>query len=296
MSRAISNIVFILLNIICLTSSTTAEEKPHNVWKDLAPGETSRSTGEIQPYRPQDKPRITRVINIRKPTFMAYPAEKPNGSAVIILPGGGFGKVVPDLEGSEAALWLNKHGVTVFVLNYRTKVKKTDPGWKRALQDAQRMMALIRSQSEKWNIKKDRIGLLAFSAGGQVGARLLCDEGKLAYKKQDKIDAVSHCPDFAILVYPWNMYDAKKEALIDGMEVPKDCPPTFLVHTDNDRSTSLGSVLFYTGLKKHHIPAELHIYGNGGHGYGIRPRPNSQISTWTNHATHWLGRRGFLKK
>ena len=285
-----------LFIVIYSSSSAIAEEKPHDVWTDLAPGETERSTGEIQPYRPQDKPRITRVINIRKPTFVAYPAKKPNGSAVIILPGGGFGKVVPDLEGSEAALWLNKHGVTVFVLNYRTKKDKTDPGWKRALQDAQRMIALIRSQSQMWNIKKDRIGLLAFSAGGQVGARLLCDGGTLGYAKQDEIDAVSHRPDFAILVYPWNMYDAKTEALVDGIKVPKDCPPTFLVHTDDDRSSSLGAVLFYSDLKKHRIPAALHIYGNGGHGYGIRPRPNSQISTWTTHASHWLGSRGFLKE
>jgi acetyl esterase/lipase len=128
-----------------------------------------------------------------------------------------------------------------------------------------------------------------------VAARLLCDGGQRSYERLDEADEVSHRPDFAILVYPWNMYDANTRNLISGVEVPKNCPPTFLVHTDDDRSSSLGAVLFYAGLKQHGIPAELHVYGNGGHGYGTRAVPNSQIATWTDHAAHWLGARGFLK-
>jgi acetyl esterase/lipase len=91
------------------------------------------------------------------------------------------------------------------------------------------------------------------------------------------------------------MYDAKTEGLIAGIEVSKSCPPTFLVHTDDDRSSSLGAVLFYAGLKKHGISAELHVYGNGGHGYGLRSVRNSQISSWPDHAAHWLHTRGLLK-
>ena len=121
------------------------------------------------------------------------------------------------------------------------------------------------------------------------------DEDKRTYDRLDEVDDISHRPDFAILVYPWNMYDVKTDALVAGVEVPKNCPPTFLVHTDDDRSSSLGAVLFYTGLKKHGIAAELHVYGNGGHGYGLRPVPKSQISGWPDHAAHWLGARGFLK-
>jgi acetyl esterase/lipase len=124
---------------------------------------------------------------------------------------------------------------------------------------------------------------------------LLSDGSQRTYDRLDEVDDVSHRPDFAILVYPWNMYDAKTDALIAGVEVPKNCPPTFVVHTDDDRSSSLGAVLFYAGLKKHGIPAELHVYGNGGHGYGLRTVPKSQISSWPDHAAHWLGTRGFLK-
>jgi acetyl esterase/lipase len=266
------------------------QSKPSDVWPDLAPGETTRNVGEVLPYRPNDNPRITRVIGITRPTFTVHLASKPNGSAVVILPGGGFGKVVPDLEGTEAAEWLNRHGIAAFVVSYRTKADKNDPGWKRALQDAQRTLSLIRSRADEFGLKKDRIGLLGFSAGGQVAARLLSADGKLAYDRIDEIDDVSNRPNFALLIYPWNIYDNKQDGLIEGVSVSSDCPPTFLVHTDDDRSTSLGAVLFYAGLKRHGIPAEIHVYGNGGHGYGIRPVDGSEISSWTVHATHWLNR------
>ncbi len=209
----------------------------------------------------------------------------------MILPGGGFGKVVPDKEGTEAAEWLNRHGIAAFVLSYRTKADANDPGWKRALQDAQRIVSLIRSRADEFGLKRDRIGLLGFSAGGQVAARLLSANGELAYDRIDDVDDVSNRPDFALLIYPWNLYDKEHENLIEGVNVPADCPPTFLLHTDDDRSSSLGAVLFYAGLKRQGIPAELHVYGNGGHGYGIRPVDGSEISSWTSHAAHWLGRQ-----
>jgi acetyl esterase/lipase len=223
-------------------------------------------------------------------------AEKSTGAAAIILPGGGFGRVVPDLEGTEAADWLNQIGVSAFVLSYRTNPDPKVPGWIKPLQDIQRTVALIRSRADEWKIRKDRIGIVAFSAGGQVGARLLCDGGKLAYEPIDAVDQTSHRPDFVILVYPWNLYDGKTNQLVDGLAVPKDCPPTYLVHTHDDRSTSLGAALFYVGLKQHNVPAELHIYGNGGHGYGLRPVKGSQISSWTNHAAHWLGTLGMTEE
>jgi acetyl esterase/lipase len=268
---------------------------PLDVWPNLAPGETTRLAGEKLPPREGENPPITRVTNITRPTMTVHRAEKPNGTAVVILPGGGFSRVVPDLEGSEAADWLNKHGVTAFVLSYRTTADAKTPGWTKPLQDAQRAIALVRSQADQWGIQKDRLGLLGFSAGGQVAARLLGDEGRKSYERIDDVDAVSHRPDFAILVYPWNMVDAKLGTLIEGVSVPKSCPPTFLVHTDDDRSSSLGAVLFYAGLKKQGIPAELHVYGNGGHGYGLRSVKGSEISTWPTHAAHWLGTRGVLK-
>jgi acetyl esterase/lipase len=276
-----------------LTCQIVAGDEPLDVWPGLAPGETTRSVGEPLPPREGEQPSITRVVNITRPTMTVHRPAKPNGTAAVILPGGGFAKVVPDLEGTEAAEWLNRHGVTAFVLSYRTSDDRLT-GWKKPLQDAERALALVRSQADRWGIQADRLGLVGFSAGGQVAARLLSEGERKPYNRLDAVDDVSHRPAFAILIYPWNMYDAANDALIAGIEVPKNCPPTYLVHTDDDRSSSLGAVLFYAGLKKHGIPAELHVYGNGGHGYGLRPRPDSQISTWPDHAAHWLGTRGLL--
>lgn len=285
---------FVFLSFVFGVTALEGGE-PLGVWPQVAPGETTQQVGEPLPPRAGESPPITRVVNVTQPTMTVHLAPKPNGTAVVILPGGGFSRVVPDLEGTEAADWLNRHGVSAFVLSYRTTADSQTPGWVKPLQDAQRALALVRSKAEQWQIRKDRIGLVGFSAGGQVAARLLCDEDKRTYDRIDEVDEVSHRPDFAILVYPWNMYDANTDALIAGVVVPKNCPPTFLVHTDDDRSSSLGAVLFYAGLKKHGIPAELHVYGNGGHGYGLRNVAKSEISSWPGHAAHWLETRNLLK-
>src|SRR6056297_816287 len=276
-----------IVSIVSIVSLASGSE-PMKVWPGLAPGETTRSPGEALPARPTEVPTVTRVVNITQPTFTVHPAAEPNGTAVVILPGGGFGKVVPDKEGTEAATWLNRHGITAFVLRYRTTDKGQQPGWVKPLQDAQRTISLIRSQADRWEIAPDQIGIVAFSAGGQVGARLLCDGGQRTYERLDAVDEVSHRPNFALLIYPWNLYDPKSQSLVDELTVPSDCPPTFLVHTHDDRSSSLGATLFYVALKQHSIPAELHVYGNGGHGYGLRPVEGSAISTWTELATVWL--------
>jgi acetyl esterase/lipase len=280
-----------LCTLLFLLGAHAFGADPIRVWPGLAPGETTELPGEKLPPVEGENPPVTRVVKISAPTFTVHLAPQPNGSAVLILPGGGFGKVVPDKEGTEAAEWLNGIGISAFVLSYRTQEDPRIPGWVEPLQDAQRTLALIRSQADAWNLKRDQIGLLGFSAGGQVAARLLGSQGKLMYEQVDLVDTVSHRPDFALLVYPWNMIDPQTNDLAEGITVSKYCPPTYLVHTDDDRSSSLGPALFYAGLKRTGIPAELHVFGNGGHGYGLRPVPGSQISTWTELASHWLRSR-----
>jgi acetyl esterase/lipase len=287
-------ITCILLFLLCVTSMATAQDtQPLFVWPDLAPGETERTTGTMLPMRPRDNPPITRIEKIRRPPMTVYPAtENANGAAVLILPGGGFGRVVPDLEGSEAAQWLGKLGVTSFVLNYRTKLASAEdePAWLRPLQDAQRAMRWIRANGSRWNLNRDRIGLLAFSAGGQVGSILITAD-QAAYEAIDAVDQREFRPNFAMLVYPWRIYDSATDALLPQIKVTPETPPSFIVHTHDDASTSLGSVLLYADMKRHNVPAELHIYENGGHGYGTRKRPNSNIGSWPDRATDWLKRR-----
>ncbi len=264
------------------------------VWPEYAPGEISLDEGTDQPNRAGEVPPVTRTIKIRRPSIDVFPADDPNGTAILVLPGGGFGKVVPDKEGSEAAPWLNQFGISRFVLRYRTNevTPKTEPAWRRPLQDAQRALRIIRKRASEWKVNADRVGVLAFSAGGQVGSILHTAEGSPAYEAMDTIDDQNCSPDFSLLIYPWNVYDRTTDDLLPEIKPSMTSPPAFIVHTHDDKSSSLGSVLIYAGLKRHNIPAELHVFENGGHGYGMRAVAGSQIGTWPARAGEWLRLRG----
>lgn len=292
MRTAVVFIVVAIMSLIPLQSSAVAAESIA-VWPKLAPGETQSGKGELLPSRetPANVVPIQRVKNVRFPTLDVYPPTgTPNGTAVLILPGGGFGYVVPNLEGSEAADWLNKHGVTAFVLRYRTKesVPEGEPLWKRPLQDAQRSMRLIRSRSNEWQLDPNRIGVLGFSAGGQVASILHTSEDNAAYEAVDKVDQQSMKPSFSMLVYPWRIVDSTTGELLKPIKVTITTPPSFIVHTHDDGSTSVGAALLYIAHKQNKVSSELHVYQNGGHGYGLRPRENSVISSWPDRATQWL--------
>lgn len=296
-----SSVISGALTALLMTSILQAAEPSPGlsipVWPGLAPGETSLETGVAQPPREREDPPVTRLIRIRKPTIDVFPADRPNGTAVVVLPGGGFIKVVPDKEGSEAAPWLNAHGVSVFVVRYRTNevTPQDEPAWRRPLQDGQRAIRVIRANADKWHIDRDRVGVLGFSAGGQVASILHTADGVAAYDDLDDVDQQSCQPDFSMLIYPWNVYDSKADALLPSIRLSRTSPPAFIVHTHDDRSSSLGSVLIYAGLKRHNVPAELHVYGNGGHGYGMRPVKRSDIGTWPDRASDWLVRRGLAR-
>ena len=271
---------------------------PQALWPDLAPGETSRDTGEWLPARPGEDPPVTRLKGVALPTFTLHRPPHPNGTAVVILPGGGFGRVVTNKEGTEAAEWLNRLGVTALVLRYRTSDTaptgdSAPPPWRRPLQDAQRLLKLTRARATEWQLDPRRVGLLGFSAGGQVAARLLCDGDEAAYPPADDIDRQPHRPDFALLLYPWNLTAEGGSALLDGLTPPAGAPSCFLVHTDDDRSSALGSALFYVALKSRGVASELHVYGHGGHGYGLRPVAGSDVGDWPSHATTWLRAGGW---
>ena len=283
-------VISVLGNAAWAQPSSTQSDYGTNIWPGHAPGETSDFPGEKQPARPGENPPVTRVVNIRRPTLDIFPAESPNGTAVLILPGGGFGKVVPDKEGSEAAPWLNDLGISVFVLRYRTNEvnEPGEPRWRRGLQDAQRALRWIRANGERWNVDGQKLGVIGFSAGGQVAAVLHTCEGVAAYDSIDKVDSQSCDPAFSLLIYPWQVLDPKTSELLPEIRLTDKCPPAFIVHTHDDRSSSLGSVLIYAGLKRNGVPAELHVYQNGGHGYGMRSVPGSDIGTWPDRATHWL--------
>lgn len=288
----------LILSILSSGNVAIAYDSPIKIWPDLAPNETSREPGTALPKKAGEQIPITRVSGVRCPTIDVYPAKaNPCGTAVLVLPGGGFTYVVPDLEGSEAAPWLNELGVTVFVLRYRTKESALpgEPLWQRPLQDAQRAIRWIRHEAKRYELRTDRIGILAFSAGGQVGAIMHSKGDQSAYDGLDAIDGQSCKPDFSMLIYPWQLIDSKTNELLEPIQISDQSAPAFIVHTHDDASSSIGATKLYIELKQHKVPAELHVYQNGGHGYGLRDRPDSVISTWPNRCTEWLKIRKILE-
>ncbi len=279
-------IAYLCLYSFVLTPCLANAQGNIPIWTSLAPGETTSEPGTALPLREADNPPISRIEKITQPTLDVFLAENPNGTGVLILPGGGFRYVVPDLEGAEAAKALNPLGISVFVLRYRTSTEATN-AWKKPLQDSQRAMRYLRAHADKFHLNKDHIGLLGFSAGGQVAA-IHATQQDASYEGKDDVDALSFRPNFLLLIYPWRIYDANQSKLIDSIHPTKSVPPTFIVHTHDDQSTSIGAALFYIELKKLDVPAELHIYFNGGHGYGVRPRKDSAIGTWQDRSIEWL--------
>jgi acetyl esterase/lipase len=242
------------------------------------------------------------------------PADKANGAAVVICPGGGYSGLAMSYEGHEVARWLNTLGVTGIVLRYRHAPKYQHPV---PLGDAQRAIRVVRAGAEKWKINPDRVGILGFSAGGHLAssAGTHFDYGH-KQPEEDPIDEQSCRPDFMVLVYPVitmtdpythqgsrrNLLGANPGAkLIDEMsnekQVTAKTPPTFLAHTSEDAAVPpQNSVRFYEALIKNKVPAELHIYEKGPHGLGMDRRPDLPFSSWPKRCAAWLDGRGILAK
>lgn len=280
-------------------SAAAAGEKDRqvvDVWPGPAPGETAPLPPEkIEPSKSGSKP-ILIASNVSRPTLTVFPApaEKNTGAAVIIAPGGGYNILAWDLEGTEVAEWLNSLGVSAFVLKYRVPRRPGQPGDKPPvgpLQDAQRAMSLVRSRAKEWKLDPDRIGMLGFSAGGHLTATTATGFDRRAYEPRDAVDEVSCRPDFVVLIYP--AYLAEKGELKPDLRVSARTPPTFLAHAGDDPVSPENSIAYYLALKRAGVPAELHVYGWGGHGFGLRP---ADAPSWPQRCEEWMRRRGLLKR
>lgn len=262
------------------------------VWPDGVQGPVNDTAPErVLPVPPGTK-QVMRVEGITDPTLLVYPApkEKANGTAVIICPGGGFSKVVPDLEGSEIAENVNALGVTAFVLKYRTTpAGKPDPQVGPAM-DAQRSVAIVRSRAEEFGVKPDRIGLLGVSAGGQVAVIATSNHANRLYEAKIDADKSSCRPDFLALVYPWKIQDAADPTKLRGdIRVDKTMPPVFIGHAADDKGAKVeGSLLLFLQLQANGIPTEAHLYAKGGHGFGLRPSDVPCPTDWPKRFAEWL--------
>ena len=289
---------FLTATIVVLTPSrTVADDKTPitlNVWPGKAPGETvALPKEEYMPAQPGQR-EVKRLTNVSEPTITVYPApkDKANGAAVVICPGGGYRILAMDLEGEEVAQWLNSIGVTGIVLKYRVPDRKEQPKRLAPLQDAQRAFSLTRNKAKEWGIDPNRIGILGFSAGGHLSANVCSNFDKRSYDTIDDVDKVSCRPDFAVLIYPAYLFE--KGQLTEGLSVKADTPPTFLAHAWNDGVTPENSAEWFLALKRAKVPAEIHIYSTGGHGFGLRPSDDA-CSTWPKRCEEWLNAQGWLK-
>jgi acetyl esterase/lipase len=268
------------------------------LWPEGAPGfESRKGEPENIGWRQESDIVFPIISNIHNPTITPFlPAKaKSTGCAVIIAPGGGHMFHTIDREGYDLARWLADHGVAAFVLKYRLMRDQSNPAGTpqpykaevHALADANRAIRLIRSRAAEWNVKPDRVGILGFSAGGEVAilAAVRNDAGK--GDAADPIERLSSRPDFFAPIYPGGLGSH------DGEVTKEKTPPAFLACAYDDRMPEQLTAFFNT-LRKAGVNAELHIYNSGGHGFGVRPRPLA-VTGWPQRFLEWLGDRGMLR-
>ncbi|HEY2828150.1 MAG TPA: alpha/beta hydrolase [Pirellulales bacterium] len=246
------------------------------------------------PPNPLPGRRIASIKNVHNPSIEVHlpPAEKANGCAIIVAPGGGHRELNVGTEGTDIAKWLNDLGIAAIILKYRLaqtpNYHYTVEG--EALQDTQRAIRIVRAHAKDWSVNPERIGILGFSAGGALAALadIRFDRGNSA--SADPIDHESCRPDFVALVYAgWtpNM----------DITVPTDAAPAFLTSAGlDDLFHSKETVEFYQSLIKSQVPSELHIYGHGGHAGGINKRGGIPFGTWPRRFEEWLTDLGMMKK
>lgn len=266
--------IFSLL-LIGIFFSVRAQSELVKIWPDFAPG--SENVKDEEEWTESKD-----VSKVYQPDLTLFLPEHDTGllPAVIVFPGGGYRKLVMEKEGYNVARWLNENGIAAFVLKYRL-----DPD--EALRDAQRAVSLLRHDAKKYNIDEHKIGVIGFSAGAHLAGNLAMNFQKR--ESVDEIDDVSSRPDFWVSVYGG----------FRNSKVHRNTSPAFLVHAGNDSKVPvLGSVELYTNLKKVGIPAELHIYEQGEHGFALQtdrgPAVTSTVDAWSQRLLEWLKVREIL--
>jgi acetyl esterase/lipase len=263
------------------------------IWPHGAPGATPNPGPETDTTTAKDdliagKP-VIRLGNVSTPTLTLYtPTGKNAGAAVVVFPGGGYHILAIDLEGTEVCDWLNTKGIACALLKYRVPDSGPYPKFSAALQDAQRAVGMVRAHAAEWHIDPQRIGVLGFSAGAHLAAVLSTHFDRRLYGPIDASDRVSCRPDFAVLVYPaYLALSEQKFAADPDIPVTGTTPPSFIVQAEDDPVHVENSTAYFLALKNAGVPAEMHLYTQGGHGYGLRPT-ELPVTNWPHSAEIWL--------
>jgi acetyl esterase/lipase len=246
------------------------------LWPGGAPGAPANPPAEADMTTAKDnliagRP-LVRLGNVSNPTLTIYsPHGNNTGAAVVVFPGGGYRILAIDLEGTEVCDWLTSAGITCALVKYRVPNTGPYPKSPAALEDAQRAVGIVRSRAAEWHIDPSRIGVLGFSAGAHLSAALSTHFDHRLYNKVDAADTVSCRPDFAVIVYPGYLALADKNFAPNAdVPVTAQTPPSFIVQAEDDPVHVENAVVYFMALKNAKVPAELHIYAAGGHGYGLR--------------------------
>ena len=244
------------------------------------------------------------VTNVTQPTITVYtPKGRNTGAAALVFPGGGFQVLAMDLEGTEVCEWLNDLGITCVLLKYR--VPSAPYSWRcgcypdlytestLALEDAQRAIGLVRLHAREWGIDPVKVGVVGFSAGGYLVAETSTRFKRRLYAPMDAADKESARPAFAIAIYPGRLA-TDDDRLNPNVPVSGDTPPTFLLQAQDDYTDGVNqSLVYYAALRKAGVPAEMHIYPDGGHAFGLR-QSKFPITEWPRLAEVWLRSIGII--
>jgi acetyl esterase/lipase len=299
-----NRLMLAMLVAAALTSASLAQNtdwKPApghttlTLWPNGAPDPVPTTGPEALTFTPPDKPIANRPVgllhNVSVPTITLYaPKGKNTGAAIVVFPGGGYNILAIDLEGTEVCDWLTSAGINCVLLKYR--VPNTGPYMTKspaALEDAQRALGLVRENAAKWHIDPKRIGVLGFSAGAHLAVALSTHFDKRLYPAVDAADQQSCRPDFAVIIYPGYLAD-ENNSFLDKLDIhpTADTPPSFIGQAEDDPVHVENSTTWFLALKKAKVPAELHLYAEGGHGYGLRPQAKWPITYWPKAVEVWL--------
>lgn len=229
-----------------------------------------------------------RITNVSRPTLAVFPAAQKDSTAAapafIVCPGGGYSYTVIDKEGTEIAAWLNASGFTALVLKYRTPNNRAG-----ALQDVQRSISLARAHAAEWHLDPQRVGVIGFSAGGNLAAKASAPVEERSYPAIDEIDRLSARPGFAVLVYPAYL-DDKAGRVATDLNLKAAIPPTLIVHSEDDKTHVVGSKIYDAALTEAKVQHEFRLYPTGGHGYGLHCDRDARA--WPYDALAWLKKIG----
>ena len=278
-------------NATAQTNATADSTTTIQLWPESRLANADKSKVEHNSSKPGDD--IIRLADVTNPTIKVYKPTHPNGTAVVVCPGGGYYILAINLEGEEVCRWFNSFGVTAILLKYRVPTPAGLPNYQLPLQDAQRALGLVRHNAVSWGINPGHIGIMGFSAGGHLSAALSNNFTQRTYAAVDAADNASCRPDFAILVYPAYLVDKNNPGkTAPELQVTANTPPTFIMQTEDDPINVENGLYYYLALKKANVPAEIHLYPKGGHGYGFRGKTGG-TAVYPQLIAKWMADGGY---